>query len=228
VCVIIRRGGDFPLKVYDVSVPMHRDMVVWPGDPEFRFDLDSAITKGDRSNVSILSCSTHCGTHVDAPFHFLQDGATLDQIAPDHLVGCCRVVEVMCDGDITREHLEKALHNGDIREEDERLLFKTRNSSRNLMQSQEFHKDYCAVAPSAAEWLVQRKVKTVGVDYLSVERFHPEIPRTHPILLGNNVFVIEGLNLAQVPAGQYLLSCGAWNILGADGSPARVFLLADI
>jgi arylformamidase len=221
-------GGSIRLKVYDVSVQMHGDMVVWPGDPKFRRDLVSAITNGDRSNVSILSCSTHCGTHVDAPFHFLEDGATLDRVAPEQLVGFCRVVEVICDGDITRDHLEKALKDGDIREEDERLLFKTLNSSRNLMQSPEFHKDYCAIAPSAAEWIVHRKVKTVGVDYLSVERFHPEIPRTHPILLGNNVFVIEGLNLTQVPAGEYLLTCGAWNILGADGSPARVFLLSDI
>ena len=216
------------MKVYDVSVPMHGDMVVWPGDPEFRRDLDSAIMNGNRSNVSILSCSTHCGTHVDAPFHFLQDGATLDRIDLDQLIGFCRVVEVICDGDLTRDHLEKALKDGDIREDDERLLFKTRNSMRNLMQSPEFHTDYCAIDPSAAEWLVLRKVKTVGVDYLSVERFHPEIPRTHPILLGNNVFVIEGLNLMQVPAGKYLLSCGAWNILGADGSPARVFLITDI
>lgn len=228
VCDLKNHGGRVQVKVYDVSAPMHGGMVVWPGDPEFRRELDSAITEGARANVSSLSCSTHCGTHVDAPFHFVQDGATLDRIALDQLVGYCRVVEMICEGDITRVHLEHALKSGAIRDGDERLLFKTRNSVNKLMQLPVFHKDYCAIDPEAAEWLVQRQVKTVGVDYLSVERFHPEIPLTHPILLGNNVFVIEGLDLTCVSAGEYLLSCGAWNIIGADGSPARVFLIADV
>ena len=213
------------VKVYDLSVTMRIGMPVWPGDEQFMYSSTSSIQEGDRANVSILHCSSHTGTHVDAPYHFLQHGKSLDQVDISSMVGFAQVLYVDCCRDITAADLESVRKNGRLLPETKRILFKTQNTDRRLMQKPEFHKDYVAVGESAAEWLVQNHYITVGVDYLSVERFHPEIPRTHPILLGANIFVIEGLNMADVPEGSYNLVCGALNIEGADGSPARVFLL---
>jgi arylformamidase len=213
------------MKVYDISVPMRMGMPVWPGDEQFMRSLTSSISEGDRANVSIIHCSSHTGTHVDAPFHFLQEGISLDMVDISRLVGTVQVLKMDCNDDITADDLEKARRDGRLSPETQRVLFKTKNSERRLMLDPEFHKDYAAVGASAAEWLVQNHFITVGVDYLSVERFHPETPQTHPILLGADIFVIEGLNMIEVPEGIYTLVCGALNIEGADGSPARVFLL---
>ena len=215
------------MKIYDVSVPLHVGMVVWPGDPGFMLESISSIAEGQRANVSRISCSSHTGTHVDAPFHFIAQGRTLDLIELNQLAGAAVVVEISGDDDITAEDLDIAEAMGDLPKGTVRVLFKTSNTLRKLMRSAEFHRDYVAVSPGAARWLVERGYRTVGVDYLSVERFHPPEPETHPILLGADVFVIEGLDLADVPPGNYTLVCAPLKLVGGDGSPARVFLLQE-
>ena len=211
--------------IYDLSVVLRPGMPVWPGDISPARELRASTAKGDICNVSQITYSAHTGTHVDAPFHFIPDGKTMEQVDTARLVGPARVVEVAGEGDIGADTLDALAASGALPQGIERILFKTRNTARALMQEDSFHEDYIAIAPDGAEWLVRHGVKTVGVDYLSVETFGGEAPHTHWTLLGAEVFVIEGLNLRDVPAGDYTLVCGALKIEHGDGTPARVFLL---
>jgi arylformamidase len=213
------------MKVYDLSVALHTGMVVWPDDPEPALQSHLSTLSGDPCNVARLTLGTHSGTHVDAPFHYFPNGKTLEQVPLDRLVGPARVVEVAGEQDIGAAALETLAASGALPPGTERVLFKTRNTLRRLLEDTFFHTDYVAVTPEGAEWLVARGVKTVGVDYLSVETYDTEDERTHRTLLAAEVLIIEGLNLRDVPPGDYTLVCGALKLAGGDGAPARVFLL---
>lgn len=213
------------MKVYDLSVVMRPEMPVWPGESGPTRELRVSTAAGDICNVSLVTYGSHTGTHVDAPFHFIPQGKTLEQVALDRLVGPARVIEIAGDRHIGAAALDAAVASGALPPGTERILFKTRNTERSLMQMDTFQQDFIAVAPDGAAWLVAHGVRTVGVDYLSVEQFGPPEPQTHWTLLGAEVFVIEGLDLRDVPPGDYTLVCGPLKFAHGDGSPARVFLL---
>jgi arylformamidase len=209
------------VKIHDVSLLLHGEMVIWPGDPRLSMHLASSIAKGAVANVTRIDMGAHTGTHMDAPFHFEPDGSCIDKLDLNTLIGPCRVFDLSSGtGHITRANLEACDLNGVTR-----ALFKTRNSRRWANDEREFDKDFAAVTAEAAEYLVARKVKLVGVDYLSVEAFGGggRCP-VHHTLLRASVVIVEGLNLSEVTAGDYELIALPLKLKDADGAPARVVL----
>jgi arylformamidase len=207
------------MRTYDISVPVRAGMPVYEGDPGVEVAAWSAMAKGDSANVSYLHFGAHTGTHVDAPAHFIEGAARLDSLSLDVLIGPARVIRVPDDAtEIDVEFLQ-----GFELDQVERVLFHTRNSG---FWGQEFRKDFTHLLPEAAEWLVNRGVRLVGTDYLSIEKFHSGHHRTHLALLSRGVVIVEGLNLSEVPAGDYELICLPLKIAdgAGDGAPARAVL----
>ena len=207
------------MKIYDITVPIYAKMPVYEGDPGVKIDAWSAFAKGDSSNVSMLNFGAHTGTHVDAPAHFIEGARKIDALSLEVLIGAARVIRVPDDlTEITSEFLERGDLSGV-----ERLIFHTRNSA---FWSEGFRKDFTHLLPEAAQLLVERGVKLVGTDYLSIEKFHSGHHKTHLTLLANNVVIVEGLNLSDVPEGDYELICLPLKIAdgSGDGAPARAVL----
>jgi len=202
----------------DISVPMYSGMVHWPDNPAVRIERIQDLSRGDAANVSRLELGAHTGTHMDAPRHFLADGAGLDELPLDATIGPARVIPIVHPNAIHPEELEvHSLRAG------ERVLFRTRNSER-CWKTDRFVEDFVYISAAAAKYLVQRKVRTVGIDYLSVGGYVHDGVETHQILLGAGVWLIEGLNLAAVKPGAYELICLPLRVVGADGAPARAVL----
>lgn len=197
-------------------------MAVWPGDPAVVLERYQAIRDGDAANVSRLSCGVHVGTHVDAPLHFVEGGASVERLPLDALLGPAWIAEVRDASAIEPRHLEASA----IPPGTERLLLKTRNSS-YWAEPETFHPDFAALTTAAAQWVVQRRIRLVGVDYLSVQLFDDAEPDTHRTLLGAGVVIVEGLDLRGIDSGPYELCCLPLKLVGSDGAPARVLLARD-
>jgi arylformamidase len=206
-------------RVLDISVPNRPGMHVYPGDPVLRVEAARRIAEGDVCNLSVLTMGSHTGTHVDAPYHFLADGPRLGDVGLDRMVGDALVADLRGRSAIDAAALAGVpLRAGDI------LLCRTDNSER--WSTPEFRRDFTYLTEDAAASLVERGVRAVGMDYLSIERFgSPDFP-VHRRLLGAGVFVIEGLDLRGVDPGRYTLVCLPLKFPELDGAPARAVLLA--
>ncbi len=205
------------MKLIDVSVPLDTNLPTYPGNTPFSLEPVKRIARGDSSNVSGLHLSAHAGTHVDAPHHFFDEAPGVEALPLELLMGRTRVIDVRSRSGIDADSLAST----DLTE-DVRLLIKTSNS--RLWGSSEFHSDFVAMTESGARHLVDRGVKVVGVDYLSVEQYKAPGAPAHHVLLGGGVIVIEGLNLLEVEPGIYDMICLPLRIVGSDGAPARVVL----
>jgi arylformamidase len=201
---------------FDISVPLRTGMPHWPGDVPVNIQQTMDMAAGAVCNLRTLSMSAHTGTHMDAPLHFVSDGASIDTMPFDATVGPARVVAITNERSITREELKIIQPRSN-----ERLLFKTRNSQLWRDRRRSFIKDFVAIEADAARYLVDCGVRTVGVDYLSVGAYEKDGVETHRILLGAGVWVIEGLDLSAVDPGDYELVCLPLRIEGGDGAPAR-------
>ncbi|WP_224245474.1 cyclase family protein [Hyalangium gracile] len=202
----------------DVSVPLRTGMVHWPDNPPVKIDRVMDLERGDVASVSSMSMGVHTGTHMDAPAHFQRGGVGIDQMPLDATLGLARVIEIRDPVSIKRAELESAnLQAG------ERVLFRTRNSER-CWQTDAFVEDFVFISRDAAAYLAERRVRTVGVDYLSVGGFREDAEETHLALLQAGIWVVEGLNLSSVRAGTYELICLPLRIAGGDGAPARAVL----
>jgi arylformamidase len=208
------------MKIYDVSLPIHPELPVWPGDPPIELVHVASIASGSDANVSRLACGVHVGTHVDAPLHFIDNGESIDQIDLNTFIGKVHVVDLQGETTITAMKLESV----GITKRARRVIFKTDNSRLWHEGNPKFTEDFVALQPDAAEWLVERGIQLVGIDYLSIAPFHYGVP-THQILLEAGVVIVEGLNLWSVPPGRYTLYCLPLNLKGSDGAPARVILI---
>jgi arylformamidase len=196
------------VEIFDVSVPLREGMVTYPGDPQVHIEHAASIAGGDVVNLTRIDFGLHSGTHVDAPVHFIDGAAGVDSIPLDALVGPCEVVEAP---DLSLDSVAAAPLA-------ERILFKTPNSE--LWASDEFSEEFALLDGGAAELLVQRGVRLVGVDYLSVGD-----EQAHHVLLEAGVVPVEGLDLRAVDAGSYELVCLPLRVVGADGAPARAVLI---
>lgn len=210
------------LRIFDVSVHISPHMPVWPGDPPVQIERVASIHKGDPANLTRLSLGAHTGTHVDAPYHFVEKGLRVDQLSLSTLVGSAHVLEVH-----PKERTITATDLGGLGLPStvQRLLIKTGNSSlweRGLL---EFEEDFIHLGPDAARWIVKRGIKLIGVDYLSVDSFSSGDKAVHRTLLEAGVIIIEGLNLSHVAQGVYQLYCLPLKIVDSDGAPARVILI---
>jgi arylformamidase len=205
------------MRLIDVSVPLDARLPTYPHNTPFSLEPIKRIARGDSSNVSTLHMSAHTGTHVDAPLHFFDQGAGTESLALELLIGRTRVIEIDSRAGVAAEDLAPIDLSDDIR-----VLIKTHNS--RLWGSPEFHADYVGVTDSGARHLVEHGIKVVGVDYLSVEKFHNPGAPAHHVLLGAGTIVIEGLNLHEVDPGVYEMFCLPLRVVGSDGAPARVVL----
>jgi arylformamidase len=204
-------------KIFDLTVPLSSQTPTFPGDPSFRSEPVHLLQAGAPCNVSRLTLGSHAGTHVDAPFHFLENGATVDELPLEILTGKSRVVAVAARDAVDRADLEAL----DLRD-DLRLLIRTRNSGQ--LRQPEFRPEFVHLTPEAASYLVQVGIKLVGWDYLSIEKFGTRDFPAHHALLGAGVVIVEGLDLSQVEPGEYELTCLPLKVAGGDGAPARVIL----
>ena len=202
----------------DVSVPLYTGMVHWPDNPPVQIERQLDISRGDLCNVSKLSMGAHTGTHMDAPVHWIEGGPGLDTMPLDATIGRARVLEIADAVSVTAAELEPH----DV-QAGERILLKTRNST-HAWTSDAFVEDFVFISHEAAQYLAARHVRTVGVDYLSVGGFTQDGPETHRALLTAGIWIIEGLNLAPVTAGEYDLICLPIKIRGGDGAPSRALL----
>jgi arylformamidase len=193
-------------------------MAHWPDNPAVSIERMLDISKGDNANVSQLSMGSHTGTHMDAPIHFINDGIALDKMDLAATIGSVRVVAI---DDQEAIHAD-AVATQDLRPGD-RVLFKTRNSTIDWW-SQPFQQDFVYLTHEAAQLLADRKVRTVGVDYLSVGGYKKDGAETHRALLGAGIWIIEGLRLGDIEPGEYDLICLPLLITGADGAPSRALL----
>ena len=205
--------------IIDITVPLITEIPMWPGSEGIRITPTMRMDEGAPYNVSRLDCDLHTGTHVDAPKHFLQNGTTVEQLPLDVLVGPSYVAHLPDAADITADDLtDLNLPSGT-----ERLLIRTRNSELWAANTTEFKKDFVALTYDAAQWIVDKCIKLIGVDYLSVQRYRDDA-RTHQILLGADTIALEGLNLSNVKSGFYELICLPLRLVGVEASPVRAIL----
>ena len=202
----------------DVSVPLRSGMVHWPDNPPVSIERMLDIERGDVANVSKLSLGAHSGTHIDAPLHFFRTGNGLDAMPLTATIGRARVIEIRDPESIKPVELRPyQIQRG------ERVLFKTRNSTR-CWHTDDFVEDFVYISQEAARYLVVQQVQTIGVDYLSVGGFFTDGVETHHALLEAGIWIIEGLNLSGIEPGIYELICLPLKIEDADGAPARAIL----
>ena len=206
--------------IYDISVPIHNSMHVWPSDPGVELVANNHIAR-DRSHtimVTAINCGSHTGTHLDAPCHMIAGAGTLNDIPLEQLVGAARVVEIPGVRSIGVDDLEGLRWEGV-----ERVIFKTDNSSH--WRDDSFYEDFVSLDPEGARFLVQRGIRLVGIDYLSIDRFRSPDHPTHFVLLAESVVILEGLNLHDVPAGDFQLAALPIKLDRADGAPVRAILM---
>jgi arylformamidase len=193
---------------------------VYAGDAPMSFTFLKDMRRGDPLTLSMFSLGAHSGTHIDAPMHFVADGAPIDKVPLDALIGPVRVIQIpdsvqaIDAAELNRHHWKGA----------ERVVFRTRSTERHWMSSAVFHRDFAYIAPDAAQLLAGAGVKLVGIDYISAEQFGAPAPRTHRTLLGKGIPIVEGLDLSDVPAGDYDLVVLPMKVRGHEGAPARAIV----
>ena len=193
---------------------------IYEGDAPLKFDFLKDMRGGDALTLSAYSMGAHSGTHIDAPMHFVRDGAPIDRVPLEPLMGPARVIDIPdAVQSINADELNRHEWRGA-----QRVLFRTRSSLRGWMKSPTFHRDFAYVAPDAAQLLADAGVKLVGVDYISAEQFGAPAPMTHRILLGRGIPIVEGLALETVRPGDYDLIVLPIKVGGHEGAPARAVL----
>jgi arylformamidase len=205
------------MKYYDISLNLSADTVRWITSIPFDLHERRRTSRGDPSKSSAVTMSLHSGTHMDAPFHFVPDGTTIDKLPLDLFIGPALVHAVDAERYIKAEHVEPIELDGITR-----VLFKTRNSE--LLQGGAYDPDFVAFSVEAAEALVAMGVKLVGLDYLSVAHAGDEQVPVHKAFLDRGVALLEGIDLSEVNPGRYELICFPLRIRGADGAPCRAVL----
>jgi len=212
------------MKIFDISVPITPSMPVWPGDPPVEIQQVADISSGDSANVSWMGMGVHCGTHIDAPKHFIDSGKTIDQIPLEKLIGEVLVMEIDSTENVISERVLTEHPNRDFLETASKLIFRTRNSSLWAAYPHTFQEDYVGINTAGARYLSQFQLDLIGIDYLSIAPYQDTL-EPHQILLAHEIVLLEGLNLSEVPGGVYTLYCLPLKIPGCEGSPARVVLV---
>jgi arylformamidase len=204
-----------PAPWIDISRPVHPGMAVWPGDPATKFERVQDMAKGDACTVTRLCMCVHAATHLDAPSHFLPDGKDMTAMPLETGIGRARVIGIEDTKAVTAAELAgHGIRRG------ERLLFRTANSKR-LAGPGPFAEDFVSIAEDAARYLAEKRVRLIGVDYLSVGGFHDDGAATHRILLEAGIWLLEGLDLSGLSPGPVELVCLPLRLVGTEGAPAR-------
>ncbi len=203
----------------DISHTLSSNLPHWPAnsqDPKIKKVL--SVKRGDTNNLTWLGTDIHIGTHIDAPYHFIENGKKIDQLNLENLIGPCYVLDTKDAKTIDRKLLES--HSAP--KNTSRILFKTSNAK--LWEDKEFHKDFVALSADAAQWIVDNKIVLAGIDYLSIQPFEQPGNETHIILLKNDIIIIEGLDLRNASEGIYELIALPIKISDSEGGPVRAIL----
>jgi arylformamidase len=209
-------------KAVDLTHELHNGMPIYPGDPAPSF-VSYATLEKDGVNLTKLTLGSHTGTHIDAPRHFIQNGIGIDQISPNKLLGEAFVTDMSgkaIGSGITAQDLRKNLE-GKIAEDDFVIVY---TGCSEHWGEESVRTNYTYLTGDAAEYLVSKKVRAVGIDFLSVEKFHASAPVAHKTLLGNGIFIMESLSQAtrQFVLKRILLICMPIKLQNGDGAPSRI------
>ena len=204
------------MKIYDISLSLSANTVRWVTAQPFELIERKRMDRGDSNNSSSIHTSAHAGTHVDAPFHFVPEGATIESLPLDIFIGPARVSAIEPGRRITATDVTGAALQGETR-----VLFKTRNSS--LLRKSEYDPSFASFSVDGAKALVDLGVRLVGLDYLSAAAADEQVP-VHRAFLDHGVVLLEGIDLSAVPPGRYELICFPIKIAGSDGAPCRAVL----
>jgi arylformamidase len=212
-----------PMKIIDISRPIDTKLPIWTGTPPYSLSKSSSIAEGKRTNDSVIYMGVHTGTHIDAPNHCINGTGNMQDINLADCIGEAAVIEFTNCKKITADMLQKAPKEL-IKE---RILLKTDNSALWQTKGNEFYQDFTAITSDAAQWLADKNIRLVGIDYLSIQLFADATMDTHLILLGKKIVILEGLDLSKVSQGIYQLFCLPLNITNSEAAPARVVLIEN-
>jgi arylformamidase len=204
------------VKLYDISLTLSPQSIRWVTAQPLELIERKRMNRGDPNNSSSIHTSVHAGTHVDAPFHFVPNGRTIESLPLETFIGPARVCAVEPRRRITATDVAKAELQGEAR-----VLFKTRNS--DLLKKGVYDPTFAPFSVDGADALVKLGVKLVGLDYLSAAAADEQVP-VHRAFLDHGVILLEGIDLSDVPAGNYELFCPPVKLWGADGAPCRAVL----
>ena len=204
------------MKIFDISLTLSPESIRWVTSQPLELIERKRMSRGDTNNSSSVHTSVHAGTHVDAPFHFVPDGPTIESLPLETFIGPARVCAVEAGSHITAADVRKADLGSEIR-----VLFKTRNST--LLQKGVYDPGFAPFSVDAAEALAALGVKLVGLDYLSAASATEQVP-VHRAFLDRGVILLEGVDLSAVPPGRYELFCPPVKLAGSDGAPCRAVL----
>jgi arylformamidase len=210
-----------PRTVYDISVLLGGESIDFPGDPPYVRERVGRIGETGDYELSSLRLSAHAGTHLDSPSHFCLGGKTIDAYSAGEFILPARVVEVADREAVRPEEIASALPLPG-----EAVLFRTANSLSGRSTRGAFSPDYVCLTPEAALLCVEKGVRLVGLDYITVERYGDQAFPVHHALSENGILILEGIHLGHVPPGDYLLLCLPLKIRGGEASPVRAVLLA--
>ncbi len=207
-------------EIHDISISLGTEEITYPGDPEYKRETVLELGKDGAYELSRLTLSSHSGTHIDAPSHFIRHGIKIHELEPRRFILPALVVEINDPDVITRDELKSSFcGTGGA------LLLKTANSTQGKIQRRGFTKDYAYLTPDAARYCVERNISLVGIDYITIDKPGGGEFEAHHILLGNGVIILESINLRDVAPGRYTLLCLPLKIYNGEASPVRAVLL---
>ena len=207
-------------SVYDISVLLGLENIDYPGDDPYTREEISSISNGAAYTLSTLTLSAHSGTHIDAPAHFLERAKTIDLYPPENFVLPAHVIHVEDVESIKPDFLD-----GLKTERGDAMLFKTTNSTSGLSRSGLFSEKFVYMSEEAADMCVSLGAALVGIDYISIDSYKDDEAPVHHKLLKEGILILEGINLRDVPSGDYTLLCPPLKMKGAEASPVRALLL---
>lgn len=211
------------MKIIDITIPLSERTPVWEGDKGISIDRVAKIEEGSDFNVSRIELGVHAGTHIDGPFHLINDGNTVDQIPLETLIGEVQVVQISAEYDVINE---KCLKQINLDPTVDRILFKTSNSDYWENDPYSFNRKYVALNTDGAQYLADLGIRLVGVDYFSVSAYD-DLISPHVILLERRIVLLENIDLRQAVPGIYTLICLPIKLIGTDGAPVRAVLMTE-
>lgn len=201
-------GGEYEMKIYDISQEVF-GCQVYPGDPTPKKRVISSMEKGDLYNLTAFSMCAHNGTHIDAPFHFIKYGKTVDSVSLDTFIGMAYVAE----------------HNGIVSADDATEILEKAKKQNSEAAKRILIKGDAEVSAEAAKVFAESNILLLGNESQTVGPENAPM-EVHLILLGAGTVLLEGIRLAEVSEGVYFLNAAPLNLSGADGSPCRAILIA--